>query len=181
MADFATVAELETFMGNPSGALGARGTAMLSYASSAIRSYTHQDLDAVTGRQEEHAGDLGRHILTTTQAPVTAITITVDAVAFTDFIWDEWGQDIHKTDWSSWDEGPIRITYDSGWASGSDEMAEIKTICLEVAARALGGNQAGSFETFGSEVPELRGAAPTIFLTQQEERKLDKFIPTTVG
>ena len=179
MADFATVAELETFMGTVG--LGARGTAMLGYASAEIRGYTRQDLDAVTGRQEDHAGDLGRYILTTTQAPVTAITIDIDSVAFTDFVWDEWGQDIHHTDWSPWTGTLIRITYDSGWGSTSDEFAEIKSTCLEVAARALGGPQSPEFAQFGIDTPELRGASPAIFLTDSEKRRLEKFAPIITG
>lgn len=179
MADFATVTELEAFMG--SGLLGARGTAMLGYASAEIRRYTGQDLEATTGRQEEHAGGLGRFILNTTQVPVIAVTsITENAVAFTDFEWSRWGK-INRSDWTTWDDGPIVITYDSGYDSTSDEIAAVKGICLEVAARALSGPQAGGFESFGAEVAELRGAAPAIFLTPGEMERLDDLSKLAVG
>ena len=179
MADFATVAELEAFMGTSG--LGARGTAMLGYASAEIRGFTRQDLDVVAGRQEEFAGGLGRHILSLTQAPVTAVSaITEDAVAFTDFIWDRWG-DIHREDWTTWDDGPIIVTYDSGYASTEDEFLQIKSSCLEVASRALSGPQDGLLGTFGTETSELRGASPSIFLTETEKATLMGFMPVTVG
>jgi hypothetical protein len=170
MADFATVAELETFMGTSS--LGARGTAMLGYASAEIRRYTGQDIEATAGRQEEFAGGLGRHIISLAQTPVTAVSaITENAVVFTDYTWTRWG-DIHRDDWTTWDTGPVIVTYDSGYASTEDEFLAVKSICLEVAARAMSGSQAGQ-EIFGDTVPELRGAAPAIFLTPGEERRLD--------
>ncbi len=170
MGDFATVAELETFMGvSP---LGARGTAMLGYCSSAIRMECHQDLEVTAGRQESYAGDAWRDYLTVTQIPLTAVSaITVEAVALTAFSWSRWGQ-VTKDDGTPWDTGPILVTYDSGYDPTSDEMIGIKTICLEAAARALGGNP----QTFGIETEELRGPSPAIFLTEEEKRFLGSFV-----
>jgi hypothetical protein len=176
MADFATVAELETFMGTTG--FGARGTAMLGYASAAIRLHCRQDLDATTGRQEEYAGEWNRYVIQVTQIPVTALTLTIAAVAFTEFFANYLTGDIWRDDGGPWDEGPILVTYDSGFPSLSDEMLGIKTICLEVAARALGGP---SQDTFGIEVPELRGAAPVIFLTDGEKQKLERCLKVAVG
>lgn len=175
MADFATVAELEAFLGTTG--LGARGTAILGYASAAIRGFTRQDIEATTGRQEEFAADLGRSILHLTQVPVTAVSaITENAVAFTDFVWSRWGA-INRGDWTTWDDGPIVVTYDSGYASTDDEFLTAKTICLEVAARAI----TGPPETFGLEVQETRGVAPGIFLTEEEKRMLEPFALVAVG
>jgi hypothetical protein len=158
-------------MGLSSGTLGARGTAMLGYASSAIRRYTQQDLEVTAGRQESYAGDAWREIIELTQRPVTAVSaITIDAVAFTDFTWTRWGQ-ITKTDFTVWDTGPILITYDSGFGATSDEMLSVKAICLEVAGRSVG----GAPDTFGRDVEELRGFTPQIFLTQGEKMDLDAF------
>jgi hypothetical protein len=165
MADFATVAELEQVMG-PSG-LGARGTAMLGYASAHIRRYVGQELDEVLGRQEEYAADADERILTLTERPVNAVTAVV---------WSRYGT-LRKTDWSVWDEGPIVITYDSGYPSDADEMQTLKAICIEMVARAMGGVQ----ETFGSEVPELRPAPAALFLSREEERLLDEFRPLLVA
>ena len=62
------------------------GGAMLADASAIIRRYTGQDLEETAGRQEEHAGGMGRYQIQLTQVPVTAVSaITEDAVAFTEF------------------------------------------------------------------------------------------------
>ena len=98
------------------------------------------------------------------------------AVAFTDFTWSRWGQ-INKNDFSAWDTGPILVTYDSGYGASSDEMLQVKSICLEVAARAMGGNP----EVFGMEVQELRGPTPAIFLTEGEKQDLDAFTGVAVA
>ena len=178
MADFATVAELETFMGTSG--LGSRGTAFLGYASAEIRRYTGQDLEETVGRQETRAAP-DRAIINLTQLPVTAVSsITVDAVAFTEFDWTRWGK-VHKTDWSDWDEGPIVITYDSGFDASSDEMTAVKLITLEVATRALGGPQDGAFASYTNEVAELRGSTPAVFLTAQEMSRLDDLQRVMVG
>ena len=177
MTAFATVAELEAFMATTG--LGARGTAFLDYASAEIRSFCRQDLDAVSGRQEEFAA-LGQYYLSLTETPVTAVSaITENLVSFVDFTWDRAGN-IYRTDWSTWEDGPILVTYDSGYGPASDEMVAIKAVCLEIAARALGGSQTGQ-EIFGSEIPELRGAPVGIFLTEGEERKLRQYEPVVMA
>ena len=178
MADFASVGELEAFMATPN--LGARGTAFLGYASAEIRRYTGLDLEATTGRQEEWSESY-RAYLFLTETPVTAVSaVTVDAVAFTHFGWTRWGKlyrlDTASTPW--WDTGPIVVTYDSGYAAGSDEMAQVKAICLEMCARALAGP---TQDTFGPEIPELRGAAVNLFLTEQEQQRLDSLSAVPVG
>lgn len=169
MAAFATVAELETHLGTSG--LGSRGTAMLATASAQIRLFCAQDLDVVTGRQVTYAGDPWRFRIELTQTPVTAVSaITIDAVAFTDFTWTKWGH-ITRNDVLAWEDGPILITYDSGWASDSDEIAGVKGICLDIAGRAMTGNP----NTFGLEVQELRGPAPAVFLTDEEKSFLSGF------
>jgi hypothetical protein len=177
MADFATVAELEGFMGTSG--LGARGTAMLGYASAAIRLFCRQDIEATAGRQEEFAGEWNRYAIRVTQVPITAVSaITIDAVAFTEFFGNYLAGYLWRNDGGPWNEGPILVTYDSGYAADSDEVAGVKTICLEVAARAL----TGPPETFGLEVAELRGMAPAIFLTDEEKAQLlAMFGAVTVG
>jgi len=174
MGDFAVVAELETWMGVSN--LGARGTAMLGHASAMIRAYCQQDLEATAGRQESYAGDAWAQYLVLTQRPVTAVSaITIDGVAFTDFTWTRWGQ-VNRNDWAVWDTGPILVTYDSGYAVGSDELLSVKGICLDAAKRAI----AGSPETFGLEIPEYRGSA-TLYLTAEEKTFLDMFSTVAVA
>jgi hypothetical protein len=103
--------------------------------------------------------------------------MTVAGVAYVDFWANYISGDIYRDDGFPWDEGPILVTYDSGYSTVSDEMAAIKTICLEVAARAL----TGPPETFGLEVQELRGVAPAIFLTEEEKLTLGAFTLVGVG
>jgi len=175
MADFATVAELEAFLGTSG--LGDRGTTMLTYASALIRGYTRQDLDAVTGRQEEFAAEWNRTYIEVTQRPITALTLTVTAVAFTEFWTNYISGQVYKSDGTYWDEGPIVVTYDSGYASTSDEMVVIKSMCLEVAARAI----TSLPDTFGPEIQETRGVAPNLFLSTEEKNVLERFCPVGVG
>ena len=171
MADFATVAEFNTRTGM--GVDSARGAAILADVSAEIRLYTDQDIEETAGRQEEFAADPFKGFIELSQVPVTAVTsVTVDGVVFTDYEWDRWNGSIRKNDLTPWDEGPILVTYDSGYAAASDEMAGLKSLCIEVAARALGGIPQ---DTFGTEIPELRGAPHSIFFTEQEQRRLDKF------
>jgi hypothetical protein len=175
MADFATVAELETFMGTTG--LGARGTAMLGYASAQIRRYCGGlILETFTGRQEEFAGSEDK-ILFLTQRPVTAVTaITENAItmASTEYVWSRWGT-LERRNEGAWDLGPIVVTYDG--APTADDVANVKSVCLEMAARALGGAQ----DTFGSDIPELRGAPVLLFMTDEEKRLLADFAPVPVG
>src|SRR5262245_44970945 len=122
MADFATVAELEQFMGMPGSQLGARGTAILGYASAEIRQYLDQDVEQVTGRVESYAAEWNKMVIRVTQVPVTAAAITVDAVAFTDFFANYTTGDFYRDDGAPWDEGPIVITYDSGYPTTTNEF-----------------------------------------------------------
>lgn len=170
MADFATVAELETFMGTTG--LGARGTAMLGYASALIRRYTGQDIEQTLGRQEEFAANATRRTIELRQVPVTAVAVTVDAVAFTDFEWDRATGQLVQVDGGPWDEGPIIVTYDSGYDPASDEATAVKLIALEVASRALAPN-AAAFESFATEVGEVRSGPVGVYLAPAEQRELD--------
>lgn len=176
MADFATVAELEAFMGTSG--LGTRGTTMLGYASSQIRrACGGLLLEPFTGRQEEFAASDDDIVLFLSQRPVTAVTaVTINAVAFTGYEWARWGT-LVRNDLGVWDTGPILVTYDGGYATTDDEYKAVKAICLEMAARALGGPQ----DTFGADIPELRGAPPLLFLTDEERRQLTDFMPVPVG
>ena len=177
MADFATTAELETFMGLGAGSLSSRGPSMLALASATVRRFCRQDLEATGGRQESYAGDPWRGIIQLTQVPVTAVSaITINAVAFTDYTWTRWGL-VTRDDGLTWDTGPILITYDSGYDPASDEIAAVKGVVLEAAGRAIGGNP----DTFGLESQELRGPTPAIFLTDEEEELLSGLVSVAVG
>lgn len=169
MADFATVAELETLMGTSG--LGARGTAMLGYASALIRREVGMDIEETLGRQEQFAGDPTRLTIVLSQVPVTAVTVDVDGTALTAFSWDRWTGQLYRDDGMAWAVGPITVTYDSGYTASSDEMIATKLIALEVAARALNPGPVG-FDTVGPETAELRGGPVGLFLTPAEQREL---------
>jgi hypothetical protein len=142
---------------------------MLAAASAKIRAHCHQDIEATTGRQESFAAEWNRLYIPVTQRPVTAATMTVGGVAFTEFWANYMTGDFYRNDGLFWDEGPILITYDSGFAADSDEMQVVHTICKDAAARAL----AAPLETFGPEMPELRGTPPGLFLREEEKADLD--------
>jgi hypothetical protein len=171
MADTPRVAERQTGGGPPGRARGA--TAMLGYASAEIRGYTGQDLELTTGRQEEFAADPYRRTIAVSQTPVTAVTVDVDAVPFTDFTWERYTGAIYRDDFMPWDEGPIVVTYDSGYGPTSDEMITVKLITLEAAGRAIA-PPLPAFGAFGPEVGEQRGSSAAVFLTPDEMARLDR-------
>ena len=176
MADFATVAELEAYMGQPG--LGSRGTAMLGRASAKIRAYTHQDLELTLGRQEEYAGEWNRARHHGRPDPRRGGDVHHHRRRGVHrLLVERLSGDIYRTDGGYWTEGPIIVTYDSGYATTEDEFETVKGVCLEVAARALGGPQ----DTFGTEIPGLAGTAPRIILTDDEMRALDGLTKVTVG
>lgn len=182
MADFATAADLATHLGVPAytGASLTRASAMLAKASALIRLTTGQDLEQAGGRVEEYAGADGQSAIFLTQRPVTAVSVvTIAAVAFTAYTWKRWGT-LERTDGSDWDAGPIVVTYDSGYAVGSDGLEAIMGITCEVAGRALTSSPAES-NTFGPEVPEAVGWVPHLFLTPQEINQLASLGPSEVG
>ena len=177
VADFATTAELEAFMGLGTGSLATRGPTLLGQASGLVRRFTRQDLEATGGRQESYAGDVWRGFIQLTQVPVTAVSsVTIATVAFTTYTWTRWGM-VTRDDGLAWSDGPILVTYDSGYATTDDEYVAIKGVVLECAARAIGGNP----ETYGLEAQELRGTTPALFLTDEEKAILSGFQPVAVG
>jgi len=178
MADFATLAELQTFLGGSSSP-GARGTALLGHASAAIRRFTGQTLDVVTGAQEEF-GPTPLETLFLLERPVTAVTSVVEnAVTITAYVWTRWGTIRHDPD-AAWDLGNTVVTYDHGYATTSAEAAALKSICLEVAARAYT-NERPDLENFGTEFAEAVGFSPDLFLSEQEKMMLRDFGAVMVG
>jgi hypothetical protein len=176
VAAFATTAELTTFLG--SDAVNARGTLMLDLASAAIRRFTGQTLDVVTGAQEEF-GPTTLETLVLTQRPVTAVSVVqVNAVTVTDYIWTRWGT-IRRDPDSAWSDGAT-VTYDHGYAPTEPEMVAIKGVCLEAAGRAFTREPSSGVENFGAPA-EAVGWAPQIVLTQEEQTRLRDFGAVMVG
>jgi hypothetical protein len=181
VAAFATPAQLASALGSAdyTGTALTRATELLDYASALIRlACGGQVLEADTGAQEEFAGDDEAHHIFLTQRPVTAVSsLTIDGVAFTDYVWTRWGV-ITREDEGAWSEGPILVTYDHGYAADSDEIVGLRALCIEVAARAFTNNPG---EQFGEEIPEARGFPVQIFLTSSELESLANYGPVPVG
>jgi hypothetical protein len=180
MGPFATAEEYFEWIGQPKPADLAREQAVLDSASSLIRGHTGQILSQVVGDviivQPEFDETTGRRnppprawgdVIYLPELPVTAVTITVDAVAFTAFGFTSEGT-VYRTDSNNW-TSPATITYSHGYAETSREFGEIRTICMEMADRALRSPEAPlSFEP--SE--ETIGWRTRMFLDEQQRMRL---------
>lgn len=177
-ARFATAAEVLARYGGAS-MTTPRVEALLDDASALIRRACNgQILSAFTGRQEEFAADDWNRILFLTQRPVTAVSeVTIDGVAFTDYEWSRWGT-LERNDEGAWDEGPIGVTYDGGYAADSDEAAYLKELAIEMVLRAITGDGAPTFDV---AAPEAVGWTPHIALRPEERSELTDFGAVPVG
>jgi hypothetical protein len=180
MAAFATAAELQTFIGG-TGLDTTRADALLGHASAVIRRFTGQTLS-------EELGDVATFWPTDSvnlilpQRPVTDISSITEgpgADPVTDFLFSRVGVIRRSFEFPlPWDKGTV-VTYDHGYAAGSDEIAAIKTVCLQVAARTL--QDAGAqIEQFGPGT-EAVGFSPDAILTAEEKRLLADFGHVLVG
>lgn len=156
---------------------------ILASASSVIRGYTGQTLSTVAADvlivQPEYSLTYGRlnppprawgDIIYLPERPVTAVSMTVAAVSFTAFSFNADGV-VWRTDGLWWDKAAT-ITYDHGYAEGSEEMKEIKAVCIECAARAYAPNASGGPETLAQIALESQGYAPSVYLTENEKDRL---------
>ena len=146
MADFATVAELETFMGTAG--LGARTPP--HWATPPRRSRLHRPGPRGDDRAARRNGRRTGAPSSGSPKPVTAVSAaTVDAVAFTDFGWTRWGK-VYLLDAAAIMTGPgpsssrttratRRLRRDAGREGDR----------TQVAARAMGGPQGETLGTYG--------------------------------
>jgi hypothetical protein len=165
---------------------------ILAAASSVIRGYTGQVLsqvtgdvivvrseyDSVTGWRNPPPRALGG-VIYLPERPVTACTITVSAVSFTAFEFTAEGV-VQRTDGLPWDQDAT-ITYTHGYTENSEEMRQLKSICIDAAARAYTLNERGAGEAYGMELMESRGWAPAVFLLPNESMRLSAFGAIPVG
>jgi hypothetical protein len=144
-----------------------------------IRGECDQVLSEVLGAQESHGPTtLDRVFLS--QRPVTAVSsVTVDGTLLDDFTWTRWGT-LMRSDGGVWLGDLTEVVYDHGYADDSDEMADIKAICIKAAIRALS-KETGDFATFSEDIVEARGFVPQVFLTNDEKARLRRFGPVPVG
>jgi len=165
---------------------------LLRATSDIIRGVTGQVLSTVAADQiivqPEFSQTFGRlnpsprawgDVIYLPERPVTAVSMTVDALPFTAFSFNADGV-VWRTDGLWWDKAAT-ITYDHGYAEGSGEMTEIKSICIDAATRAYTLNERGTGEAFGMELMESRGFAPAIFLLPNELMRLEGFSAIGVG
>lgn len=163
----------------------ARMQQLLGSASAAIRRYAGQTLSPVTGDiytvQPQISATSGQafplpaaygEVIFLPQRPVTAVSSVVTGGAnFTSYSFTSAGL-VYRTDGNAWTK-PTTVTYDHGYAESSDEYATIKTICMEVAARAYTLNERSASEFLGSTLAESAGYAPEVFLTPGEKAQLE--------
>jgi hypothetical protein len=180
MGPFATAEEYYEWIGQSKPSDLARSQVLLDSASAMIRRFTDQTLsqvvndviivqpefDETTGRRNPPPRAWG-DIIYLPEAPVTAVSIVVDAVAFTAFGFTTEGT-VYRTDTKAWTK-PATITYTHGYAETSTEFNEIRTICMEMVDRALRSPEAPlSFEP--SE--ETIGWRTRLFLDEQQRISL---------
>jgi hypothetical protein len=180
---FATASEFCEWTGMAVPSDLSRLQALLESASALIRGETGQVLSKVTGDvlvvQPEFDAVFGRRnpppraigdVIYLPERPVTAVTMTVQAVSFTAFAFTLDGV-VYRTDGHWWDY-PATITYDHGYAETSEAFRQVRAICIEAAARAFTLNERSASEAMGSTLMESAGYAPEVFLTEGERRSL---------
>lgn len=155
---FATATELGTYLGRTlTTDETSRATALLGYASAAIKGYCRQTLEQVSADSAVLVGNWGS-VLVLPERPVTAITsVTITSTSLTvnsDYVWDGgdrlyrgsrefvYGDEPdpivmrHELHWGG-PSAQVTVVYTHGWASGDAHLDVPKGICLEMAARAM--------------------------------------------
>jgi hypothetical protein len=184
---FATAQELADFIGTTVPADLARMQNLIASASATIRNFTGQILSpvqgdiaifppsmTVIGQMPPWPHTWNSYILLP-ERPVTnvsSITVNTPAVPVTTFGWTPSGV-VYRTDARGWWFDTATVTYDHGYPEGSDDLANIKKICLQMAARAYTLNERSSSEFMGQTLAEAAGYAPEIFLTPGEKDQLE--------
>ncbi len=182
---FASASEFCEWTGMPQPSDLARIQTLLDSASALIRGFTGQVLSQVANDTLTITPGISRvglfsvpwavlewgEVLFLPEAPVTAITtVTVDTVAVTAYAFTEAGE-LRRTDGQAWLD-LVTVVYDHGYAETSDEFKEIRSVCIQAAARAYTLNRDGSSEALGATLMESAGYAPEMFLTEGEKLRL---------
>jgi hypothetical protein len=187
---FVTAAEYSEWTGMPLRDDLSRIQSVLATASALIRGEVGQTLSVVTGDvivvQPEYDATTGRRsvapraiadVIYLPEGPVTAVAITVAAVAFTAFTFNAEGV-VQRTDGLAW-TAPATITYTHGYAETSEEFQRIREVCMAATARAIQGPTEGP--EFGGIAPEAIGWATQVFLTEGERAMLPRPLSVGVG
>jgi hypothetical protein len=139
----------------------------------------HPEYDATTGRRNPAPRATG-DVIYLPERPVTDVSsVVVQGVPFTAYTWNAEGV-LQRTELAVWAH-PATITYDHGYPESSEEYADIRTIVMEAAARALTLNERSASEAMGSTLMETAGYAPEVFLTEGERSRILRFALVGVG
>lgn len=151
----------------------ARMQAHLRSASATIRGFCGQTLSTVAN-DVVVLPPIERDTLLLPERPVTAISsILVGVSGYTNYRFTTAGL-IVELSGLFWSTGAT-VTYNHGYAEGTDEYEEIRTICIDAASRAYTLNERSASEFLGSTLAESAGYAPETFLTQGEKMRLANF------
>ncbi len=194
MASFATVAELETFLGVAEDSLNAaQATELLTIASSTIRDECLQTIYAVEGDSVTLRGSWGREVWLPERPVVAVASITIDGteLAATAYKWtsdgrvtfygdawkaldgpDEGAEGGNRRYWGG-DEVLVVVEYSHGYET---VPANVRGVCLELAKRAIQNPSAGGIvqESVGSYSVSYSREAASV-LTKGEQRRLRRY------
>lgn len=178
---FATVAEFTEWTGMETPADLARLQAILDSASAVVRRFTGQVLSEVVSEVVVLEG-IERPTLILPERPVTAIASVVEnsiTLPAADYTFTRAGL-LKRVSEANWSDGAT-VTYTHGYTETTDEFKELRTVCIESAARAFTLNERSASEVMGSTLMESAGYAPEVFLTEGEKWMLADFGKVLVG
>jgi hypothetical protein len=181
---FATATEFCEFTGIAMPSDLARLQSHLDLASAMIRGFCAQMLSEVADEQVTLPSVKGTALILP-ERPVTAISsVLVNSAPVTDYWFTRAGvlyrgsvSGIVGVDWSY----GATVTYTHGYAESDREFAVLRSVCIDVAARAFTMNERSASEAMGSTLMESAGYAPETFLTTGEKMSLADFGKVGVG
>lgn len=174
MAAFATVADLAAFLDATIPDADPRAVALLDMASSVIRGYTRQHLEAVNDDIISLRPRRRTLVLLLPELPVRAVaTVEVagTALAPTAFSWDDMG--VVTRPGSTWAAGQeVKVTYSHGYEVIPDEL---RAVCLQAAARAWENPGANLQESIGNYSVAYEKTRGLVELDDLERATLDRY------
>lgn len=173
MTSLATVPELEAYVGSVPDPT--RAQQFLDMASQVIRNRIG-DLGAVEDDTKTLDGGSSYLFLDGPVTAITSITVNGTLVDPENYVWNTGGtvRGLNSYVFGS-SIASVVVTYDHGYATIPDD---IKTVCLNIAARAIT-NEGASVLSGG--IPEARGWGPEIRLRPEEESLLSLYAPIGIG
>ncbi len=175
MATFASPVEFFTFAPDPDSSSEhvAAVQQSLEIATQAIKDYTEQDIEAVTGRIETFRTRSCTSSLILSQLPVTAVTsVTTNTVAFSPYAVDLKTGILSRTDSTTWiTNDVVIITYNSGY---STIPFSIRGICMRLAKAMLDNPNAVANYSIGN-YSQTAGSTSEGSFTKGERMILDRY------